>query len=378
MHHYLNNAGAGLMSQTTFSVVANHMRREMEVGAGLSAQEARPQADAFYSSAARLINANDPGEIAFMDSASRGWNMAIYGSGMGAGDRIITLSSEFGTNLITLFDLAFRVGASVQVIPCDESGRFDVGEVEDLLRRGARMVAISQVAAHGAIVNPVCEIGVLAKRYGALYIVDGCQAVGQIPVDARDIQCDAYVATGRKWLRGPRGTGFLYVRDSARLMHTQLDLGGADLILEGELNVSGVEVRKDARRFELWERSFASMLGLSSAVSQYLELDESVLSRIIELSAEMRRIVAASDSLRMFGEIESESGIVGFYLNDPKREEAVRRMFSEAEVEVSTMSDWDCPLHFPKNGAKTIFRLSPHYYTSDETFDLACRVLRSL
>lgn len=146
---YFNNAGAGIMSEDTFRVVARHMRKEMEVGGYAAADEARGDVEGFYRAAAALVNAADASEIAFCDNASRGWNLVVNSLGLSSGDRIVTLQSEYGTNLIVLYDYARKVGASLDIVACDEVGHFDLLEVRSLLDAGAKTVAVSHVAAHG-------------------------------------------------------------------------------------------------------------------------------------------------------------------------------------------------------------------------------------
>lgn len=377
--HYFNNCGAGLMSPQTLNVIENHLRREIAVGAYRAAQESRIPMEEFYGRVARLLNAASPNDVAFMDSASRAWNMALYGAELRPGDRVLTLSSEFGTNVLTLFHRARQVGASVEVIQCDAEGHFAMDDFAAAIAKGARMVAISHVVAHASIVNPVHEIGQLTNRYGAIYLVDGCQGVGQISVDVEAIQCDAYTGTGRKWLRGPRGTGFLYVKSSAPFRTPHIDLSAADLVIGKDGQVVGVEVRTDARQFELWERSVAGMLGLSSAIGEYLAMQPGYVTDRIQTQADrLRAVVSDNPHLRLLGRRQSESGVIGFYLTEPKREGVVRENIERAGLGISTMSSWDCPLHFPQNGATTIFRLAPHYYTDESSMIAACEVLSQL
>ena len=383
--HYLNNAGAGLMSPRTLKTIIDYLNLEVEVGAYRAARESKSQMDLFYERATGLVNGSHPNEIAFVDSASRAWNMALYGVELGHGDQIVTLSTEFGTNLVSLFYHARQVGAAVQVVQCDATGNFDLDKFSYYLKGGDRcLVAISHAAMQGSIVNPVKDIGRLAKEHGAIYLLDGCQAAGQIPIDVNSIQCDVYTTTGRKWLRGPRGTGFLYVKNTSSLKANQVDLAAADLVLEeefrsAELMVTGVDVRKDARQFELWERSVAGMLGLSNAMSEYLEQGrDAVAKRIQTLANRLRKEVSANTNLTLVGQVESESGVVGFYVNDPKRENLVREKFEQGAVEISTVSNWDCPLHFPRTGVTSIFRLSPHHYTPDLSVDVACEILAKI
>lgn len=372
---YLNNAGAGIPSDATFEVVIRHLELEREIGAYDAAKTARPEYDAFYDRAARLIGAK-ASEIAFVDSASRAWNVAIAAVGISAGGRIVTLASEFGTNLVSLFRLAERQSAEVTVVDCAQDGSFDMSEFERACD-GASLVALSHSVAHGSIVNPVVEVGAVAKRAGALYLVDGCQAAGQLEVDVEAIGCDAYTVTGRKWLRGPRGTGFLYVREGSGLVTADVDLSSADLaFMPGTRTVVGVTTRSDARQFELWERNVAGMLGLSHAIQE--SFGPTVVGTrpmIGELGDKVREAVVRNPLLSLFGEARSPVGNVGFYCLDPAHEDRVERSLREAGIVFSTMSDWDFPLQFPTNGATKLFRLSPHYYTPVDTVSVACEAL---
>jgi cysteine desulfurase/selenocysteine lyase len=376
MSNYLNSAGAGLMSDKTYNAITNYLTLERKIGAYHAAAENKLLSEGFYINAAKIINAKSSNEIAFVDSASRGWNMVVYGVLLKEGDKIVTLSSEFGTNLITLFDRAKQINGSVSVIECDTKGEFSIDAFEQELKNGAKLVAISHAVAQGSIVNPVEEIGVLVKKYGATYIVDGCQAVGQFPVDVQKIQCDAYMTTGRKWLCGPRGTGFLYVKHSSPFRTTQLDLASADLIFDKSSKVIGIEIRKDARQFELWEKSIANMIGLSSAINECLDENIEIISdNIQKLSNQLRSIASENSKINLIGKTISISGILGFYLKDFTQEEYLHNEFKNNGISISTMSDWDCPLHFPKNGSTKIFRLSPHHNTDEFTIEKACNII---
>lgn len=373
--HYLNNAGASIMSDETLAAVTDHFVLERQLGPYGAARSVAEKMSACYSDAAAVLNAPSSSDISLHDSASRAWNMALYGCGIGKGDHIVTLSSEFGTNLVSLHHYAEQVGARVQVVHCDEQGLFDKNELERQIAAGAKLVAVSHAAAHGSIVNPVADIGILAAKYDAKYLVDGCQAVGQIPVDVRDLKCDAYTASGRKWLRGPRGTAFLYVNPDSALHTPQVDLASADLEIH-DGTVIGVKVRADGRQFELWERSTASFVGLGRALKQYLDLDTDLVARDVAIkSRRIRNAASSNPSMRIVGSIDAATGITGFYLSDPSREEDLERAFGDAGVVISTMADWDCPLHFPTCGATKIYRLSPHFYTTSETIDITEQII---
>lgn len=366
------------MSRKTFEVISGFLQEEMNFGAMQAAATAKNKIDAFYIRAAQLINC-DKNNIAFADSASRAWNIAVYGCKINPGDVILTLSSEFGTNLITLYDLANKTGAELKIIDCDPNGYFSVDEFENILKQGVKLVALSHAAAHGSIVNPVELIGKLTHKYGAIYIVDGCHAVGQIEVNILKINCDVYLTTGRKWLRGPRGTGFMYVNPNTAISPTQLDLAVADLILDGNNNIRSIKIRQDAKKFELWERSIANLLGLSNSINECLDYGVDKISKLVTLYGNLiRKAVHDNDNLVLIGSLESPSGVVGFYLLDPSKEHTVADLFAKENVTISSMSDWDCPLHFPQNGASKIFRVSAHYYTPLYSVEKVINIIKQL
>ncbi len=333
----------------------------------------------FYSLSAKLLNANDEQEIAFVDSASRGWNLVMYGLPLTEDNTIITLSSEYGTNLLTIYDIVFNKKCGLKVVSCDHEGHFDMAEFEEALHSPKPVIAISHVAAQGSVVNPIVEIGRLSKKYGACYIVDGCQAVGQLSVDVQAIGCDAYITAGRKWLCGPRGTGILYVKKGGNIRTPQIDLASTDLVFDGDNHVVGIKIREDAKQFELWEKSIASVIGLTNAISECLNVGLPTISGKISLKVQkIRKSILSNPNLSYVGDPNSICGISSFYLNDCRAEEDVKQLLESNGCTISLMCDWDCPLFFPGNGVKYIFRFSPHHYTPDEDVDFICDLIRAI
>ncbi|MDR1002886.1 MAG: aminotransferase class V-fold PLP-dependent enzyme [Oscillospiraceae bacterium] len=378
MKTYLNNAGASIVSDATFNAVVSHMQLERGVGAYVAAQKRKNELAAFYSSVATLINATEPSEIAFVDSASRGWNLAIYGLRLSSNDTVITLSTEYGTNLLTLVDYTKKIGAKLEIIQCNRDGSFQLSDLESKLMKGASVIAISHSVAQGSIINPVYEIGQLAKKYNAVYIVDGCQSVGQMPIDVQAMQCDAFMVSGRKWLRAPRGTGFLYVRTGAPINATQIDLASADLTFGDNGEITGVRIVNGSKHFELWERNIASVLGFAVAIDELLAGNQNdIYNSIYKKASSLRQAVLDNHKLHLVGSSVAKTGIVGFYAVDRNCEEHIKRVFSDNDIVISTISDWDCPLVFPKD-ASCIFRLSPHYYTEDKDISYVAKLIATL
>lgn len=375
---YFNNAGAGLMSDGTFNTIVQHMKDEINLGAMKAANDKKSESEDFYAVAARMLNA-DKSEIAFIDSASRGWNLITYGMCVNENSTIITLESEYGTNLLTIRDIVDHTKCKLVIIKCNIDGSFNMQDVEDALKNPNPILAVSHVAAQGSIVNPVEELGTIAEKYSALYIVDGCQAVGQLVVDVKKIKCHAYITAGRKWLRGPRGTGVLYVKKDERLRTPIVDLASADLIFDDNHCAVGLTIRSDARQYELWEKNIANVLGLRNAIYEYLDFGMDNASSIISKKAnQIRSAIIGNKKLQLVGKENSLSGTSAFYLIDPAFEGEVKAAFENAGFTISCVCDWDCPVFFPRNGAGYIFRISTHYYTEQHDVDEICELIRSI
>jgi cysteine desulfurase/selenocysteine lyase len=226
---HFNNAGASLPPEPVLEAVIGHLRLEAAVG-GYEAAAARPEEiEHTYDAVAALLGAHRD-EIALVENATRAWDMAFYALPLEPGDRILTTSSEYASNVIAFLQLARRKGVRVEVVPDDASGQLDAGALRELLDERVKLIAVNHVPTHNGLVNPAAEIGKVAKEAGVPYLLDACQSVGQMPVDVHEIGCDLLSATGRKFLRAPRGTGFLYAAAPflERLEPPFLDLHAAE------------------------------------------------------------------------------------------------------------------------------------------------------
>ena len=256
---HFNNAGSSLMPVPVADALYAYLKKEEEIG-GYETVEAEAEAlDNFYVATAKLLNC-DPDEVAYIENATRAWDMAFYSLQFEAGDKILTSVAEYGSNVIAMIQQASRFGAELVYVPDDEHGQLDVAALESLIDQygdKVKLIAMSHIPTGGGLVNPAVAVGQVANRAGIPYLLDSCQGVGQLPLDVQEIGCDMLSGTGRKFLRGPRGTGLLYVRrEFGRTIEpAMLDQHSATLVSN-----TAYTVRDDAKKFENWEQNFAGTL----------------------------------------------------------------------------------------------------------------------
>jgi selenocysteine lyase/cysteine desulfurase len=371
---HLNNAGAALMAQPTLDAMTTHLRREAEIGGYEAAAEARDAIAATYAAIADLVGGRSE-EIALFDNATHAWNAAFYSVRLRPGDQILTGQAEYGSNVLAYWQAARRAGADVVVVPNDEHGQLDVAALERLAGERTALIGVSHVPTSGGLVQPAAEIGRIARGCGALYLLDATQSAGQFPVNVDAIGCDLLTGTGRKFLRGPRGTGFLWVRTAAldKLDPFVVEIGSATW--DGHKGFTWAE---GARRFATWEHSYVNVLGLGSAVRQALDLGlEAIGQRVIALGARLRGQLAVLPGVTVHDLGQIRCAIVTAKINGLAADQAAQALGS-AGVNVSTTVPEDNPLDTQDRGVHPLIRFSPHYYNTEDEIDRVAQLVAGL
>ncbi|MEX1157626.1 MAG: aminotransferase class V-fold PLP-dependent enzyme [Thermomicrobiales bacterium] len=370
---HFNNAGSALMPVGVLDAQIEHLRLEAQIGGYEAADAARDNVERVYSAAAQLIGAS-PDEIAVIENATRAWDMAFYSIPFKRGDRILTAMAEYASNFIAYLQVAKTHGAQVEVIPNDEHGQVSIEHLQSMIDDRVRLIAITHVPTNGGLVNPAAEIGAVAKQAGVLYLIDACQSVGQLPVSVDEIGCDMLSTTGRKYLRGPRGTGFLYVRRSVldQLEPVMLDLHAAQWTSRDTYTV-----RDDARRFENWETNYAAKIGLGVAIDYALDWGmDLVWERVQELAGQLRAgLNAISDvTVRDIGSVQG--GIVTFTIERRDLTEVKNALAAQA-INVTVSRTPSTRLDMEDRGLTQIIRASVHYYNSEDEVARFCSAIEA-
>ncbi|WP_025899249.1 aminotransferase class V-fold PLP-dependent enzyme [Sneathiella glossodoripedis] len=362
---HLNNAGSALMPSAVHSAVLEHLDLELKIGGYEAHARAMPAFERTYDAIAELIN-SDRSEIALVENATAGWMMAFHGLNLKKGDVILTAEAEYASNVITYLQAAKNKGVKIEVVPSDASGQLDVNALEQCISDKVKLISISHIPTNGGLINPSAEIGKVARKHGIPYLLDACQSVGQIPVDVEEIGCDMLSATGRKYLRGPRGTGFLYVRKS---FMDQLEPPFLDLHSATWTGKDSYEMRADARRFENWEFNIANVIGLGAAVDYLLNIGiETASNRLRKLAASARERLSALPDVTVH-DIGLEKGGMVTFSHATYDALAIKKHLANSSINVSTSSIVSTRYDMERRNLGTIVRASFHYYNSEEELD---------
>ncbi|PAU95664.1 aminotransferase [Aliifodinibius salipaludis] len=371
---HFNNAGASLMPKNVSESVINYLREESLYGGYETADKNRDSINKAYSSIAEFINAR-PNEIALLENATAAWNMAFFSIDFSDGDRILTSISEYASNFISYLRLQEKADVNLEIIPNDEHGQTSVSSLKKMMDKNVKLISITHIPTNSGLVNPVEKIGDITQEYDCFYLVDACQSIGQYPVDVQKIGCDMLSATGRKYLRGPRGTGFLYTKKDQieNLIPPFIDLHAAEWSSKQKY-----ELRNDARRFENWEMNYAGIMGLQTAVEYASDIGiNQIWKRITKLAEKLRWELAKLPRVSVHDIGEIKGGIITFTIDSISSRE-IKNHLSGKGINVSTSSKSSTLLDMEERNLSNLVRASIHYYNTLTEIDQFIRVVKKI
>jgi cysteine desulfurase / selenocysteine lyase len=373
---HFNNAGAALPPAPVLEAQLRHLRLEAEIGGYEAADRAAPACERAYAAVAELLRAQ-PDEIAVVENATRAFDMAFYAFPFREGDRILASEVEYASNYLAFLQVARRTGALIEVVASEDDGTISIPALRASLARDdrTRVVALTHVPTNGGLVNPAVQVGKACREAGVPFLLDACQSAGQMPLDVEELGCDVLSATARKFLRGPRGVGFLYVRRSLldRLEPPFVDLHAATWTARDRY-----ELRPDARRFENWEGNVAAKIGLGVAVDYGLRLGLlAIRDRVRTLAKLLREGLATLPGVTVRDRGGEKCAIVTFDAK-ARRAPEIRDALRGRSINVSVTTVTSTRLDMESRGLEDMVRASVHCYNTEEEVKRFCRELATL
>jgi selenocysteine lyase/cysteine desulfurase len=364
---HLDHAGSSLPPKIVTDAVVAHLHAEARLGGYRAAREAQPALEAFYTEAATALNTG-PESIAFFESATAAWQAVVAALRLKAGDRVLLHRTTYASNALAFLQLERR-GVVLDWLDSTPTGEIDLDALATALERPAQLVALTHIPTGSGLVQPAEAVGALARAAGVPFLLDACQSLGQVPLDLPALGCDFLSATGRKYARGPRGTGLLAIRPDriAALEPAPIDLYGGTW-----LGGTAWEMRPDARRFECFERNFAGQIGFGVALAYGNRIGwDRISERTFALGAALRARLRALDGVRVVDDGARQGGIVTFTADaaSPGALQALQSRMADDAIHVSVSNATSSAAHHAARGISAALRASVHAVNTEDELD---------
>ena len=372
---HFNNAGASLMTRQTIEAQKSYLNHESVTGGYETADAMAGEISLFYSSMAKLLNCQAQ-NISFTSSATNSFARALSCIPFVAGDVILLANEDYISNQLAFLSLQKRFGIQLVRARSLPDGGVDVDSMRQLMdQHKPRLVSLSHVPTNSGLVQPVEEVGKLCKDRNILYLVDGCQSVGQIPVDMKSMHCDFFCGTFRKFLRGPRGAGFLFVSDNVlqqELWPLYIDMRGADWT-----GPDSFQLRKDAKRFEDWEIPLGLLLGSRAAVEYAIGVGIEEIAKRNEALCLIVRKGLTNLNLRVLDHGKKLSSIITVVIPNSGPFELLHTL-RKKNINTSISSRSSAVIDYDAKGVTWALRISPHYYNTEQEVALLLKAIQEV
>ena len=373
---HLNNAGAALVPSVVHESVRAHLDLEQGMGGYEAAESQAPAIEASYQAVAAVVG-GEARHIAMVQNSTLAFAQAISAFDLGSEDMILTSRSDYASNQIMFLSLARRRGVEIIRAPDASEGGIDPEAVRRIIaRRRPSLVALTWIPTNSGLVQPVEAVGQICREAEVPFLVDACQAVGQIPIDVEQLQCDFLSGTARKFLRGPRGIGFLYV--APRMLESGahpllVDMHGATWTQPDDFVLT-----PDARRFEYWEFPHALVLGLGAAARYASQVGLKVArDRARDLAEYVRERLSYVPGVRVLDRGPELCAIATATFGG-RHARDVKLALRSRGINTSSPERDDAVIDMEEKNATSALRVSPHYYNTREEIDLFVEALREV
>ena len=363
---HFNNAGCSLPTKDSIDIITEYLQLEATLGGYEVKSKYENIINEFYTEAARLINASDD-EIAIVGNASDGINKILHSIPWEAGDVILTTEVEYGNCYLNYLKLKEEKGIDIKIVPNDDDGNILLEKMEEMISPAVKLIAVTHIPTNSGLIMPAEEIGEIAKKHHILYLLDACQSVGQIPIDVEKIQCDFLSTTSRKYLRGPRGMGFIYVRKEVL---KKLKPATLDMVTAHWKDADNYDLDCNIKIFEQWEKSYALVLGFTKALSYLNNLGvENTWKRIQNLSSYLRSELEKIGGIEVTDIGKNQCGIVTFSMAGVKPEALVNALLQQG-INLSPSLRFSSVIDMDKRGLNGVCRASVHYYNTEDEINI--------
>lgn len=368
---HFNNAGCALPTRQTLEAIRNYQDREALYGGYEVMAEYADQIKQTHREIATLIQAREE-DIALTENASSSFNRALYAFDWKPGEVLLTSDIEYGNNYLNYLWLKEKWGIEIKIIESGTDGRVDPADFARSITAKTRMIAVTHMPTNSGIIYDVAGVGEIARQYGISYLVDACQTAGQLPLNVSDIGCDFLCATSRKYLRGPRGFGFLYVNPDIlpKIKPQWLDMHAATWS-----GLDSYEMDPSAKMFEQWEVSYGNMMGLSAAVAYANELGpDFIWQRIHYLAKNLRQALTDIPGISLHDRGSHLGGIVSFTVAN-QHPKVVKETLGRQNINTSLSPAASSFLDMQRKGLLMVNRASVHYYNTEEEISQLAQAL---
>ena len=373
---FVNSAGSSLQPTIVLDAINNYLQKEAQFGGYKVADTHPEEIETFYETVAQLIGTQSS-NIAFAHDATDAYLKALSAIPFKKGDVVITSQDDYSSNQIQFLSLQKRFGIVLKRIKTLANGDLDLAHFRTLIdEKTPVLVAITHVPTNSGLIQQVEAIGTICHKKDILYLIDACQSVGQLVVDVQKIKCDFLSATGRKFLRGPRGTGFLYVSDRA------LAKGLTPLFVDGGgavwTQVNEYQFLPSARRIQSWEKPYALMMGLTTAIQYALNIGlDNIQSYNQQLMQRLKKNLSTIPSVQVFDRGAKTCNLLTFRKEGKSAEVIQQALDKHSVFHGLSTKEWGV-IDYKEKGVDWTIRLSPHYFNTLEEMDRLGEIIENM